>query len=193
MRSNRKQCPPNICQRIISRNLKSQAVSPQEFSGNHLPKSQIASSVPLRFFRESSPQISNRKQCPPNFFQKIKGPNLKSQAVYPGDFSLNHFPKSQIASSVALRIFRESDLQISNRKQCPPNICQRIISRNLKSQAVSPQEFSGNHLPKSQIASSVPLRFFRESRPQISNRKQCRPKNFQGIISPNLKSQAVSP
>ena len=97
--------------------VKPQAVS--VFSENHLPESQTASSVSLRhfqriispnlksqgvpllrFFRESSPQISNRKLCPPRIssehhlpksqmarcvpsklFQRIKSPNLKSQGV----------------------------------------------------------------------------------------------------------------
>ena len=45
----------------------------------------------------------------------------------------------------------------------------------------------------SQIARGVPLRVYTESSPQISNRKGCLPKIFQRIISPNFKSQGVSP
>ena len=99
-------------QRIKSPNLKSQGVSPLEFlSGNHLPKSeiavgaagcplkicsenqvprsQIARGVPLSFFRESSPQISNGKGCPPKFFSR------ESQV-----------PKSQIARGGPPSFFR---------------------------------------------------------------------------------------
>ena len=42
--------------------------------------------VPLKKFRESSPQISDRKRCPlryPKIFQIIKSPNLKSQGLSP--------------------------------------------------------------------------------------------------------------
>ena len=51
---------------------------------------------PPRFFRESSPQIPNCKGCPPQIFQIIKSPHLKSQRVFPYDFSDNQVPnKSQ--------------------------------------------------------------------------------------------------
>ena len=136
------------------------------------------------FQRIKPPNLKWQGVCPEDSFQRIKSPNLKSQGL---SFPENHLPKSQIAS---LRFFvRESSPQISNRKGCRPKI------------------FSDNQVPKSQIATGVPVRFFpenqvpksqiaravlsRESSPQISNRK---PKIFcERIKSPNLKSQGVPP
>ena len=109
----------------------------RDFFENHIPKSQIAGSVPVRSFRESSPQSSNRKRCPPQMFQRIIPPNLKSQAT-----------------SSEEEFFRESSPQISKGKQRPPQIFQRNIFPNLKSQAEPPKFF-----PKFQIASSVSLLF----------------------------------
>ena len=86
--------------------------TPKIFPENQAPKSQNASGVPSRCFRESNLQIADRRECPP-------------------------------------RIFSESSPQISNRKGCPPKFFQRIKSPSLKWQGVSPLGFfAENHLPK---------------------------------------------
>ena len=114
---------------------------------------QIASGAPLRISNESSPKISNRKQCPLRFF-RVSGPQISKIARgVPLRFSENHLPKSQMAKGVLLRFFSENHLP--------------------KSQIASgvPLFFSENQVPKSEMASCVLLRSFNQSNPQISNRK----------------------
>ena len=98
-----------------------------------------------------------------------------------------------------MKIFcRESGLQISNGKGCPPKIFsenqvpksliakgfspegffQRIKSPNLKSQGGTPKICSENQVPNLKSQKGVPLIFLRESGPQISNGKGCPLKTF---------------
>ena len=99
------------------------------FPENKVPKSQLARGVALRFF------------------ERIKSPNLKSQAVLPEDF------------------LRESSPQLANREGCPP----KILSRYSNRKGCFPKIFRES---STQISNrkGCPLRLFRESFPQLSSR-----------------------
>ena len=73
--SNRKRVPLRFFQSIKPLNFKSQGVSLDDFSENPVHKFQAAKGIPLRFFRESSHQISNCKGCRPKIFHRFKSPN----------------------------------------------------------------------------------------------------------------------
>ena len=136
-----------------------------------IPKSHMARVVPLRFFRESSHQISNRKGCPPRFCSESS-------------------PKSQIARGVPLRLFSESSHQISNRKGCPPKIFFREPSPQISNRkACPPMIFSENQMFKSQIARCAP-KMFSAIHSQISHRKGCPRKIFS---SPQISNQRGVP
>ena len=194
---------------------KSQIASsaPYDFLEHHFPKSQIASSITRRCFRETSPQISNRKQCPPKIPSGMETLRMKPmQTAHECQSSENHLPTSQIASSVPRRFlqriispnlksqavspedfFRESSPQISYRKQYNQKMFQRIISPNLKSLAAPPPpyDFSRNS-PNLKSQAVSPEDVSEKTSPQISNHKQCPQTSFQRIISPNLTTQAES-
>ena len=153
----------------------------------------MARGVPLRFFRESSSQISNRKGasirfvrelfhqipnrkgCPPKMFQRDQG-------VSPKDFSENPVPKSQISSSVTLRFFRESS-PASNRKGFPPKMFREAFPQISNRKGCPAEIFQKSPPPKSQIAKGVPLSLARGVPLSF----------FQTIKSTNLELQAVSP
>ena len=153
-------------------------------------KAQIASSVPLRSLRESSPKGCLRgsfsdKQVPKSqiassvfirCFQRIISPNPKSQfqrIKSPKIFSENQAPKFQIARGVPITLFKESSLQISNRMGC--------LLR-----------FSEFQVSKSQIARGVPLRFFQRIKfPNLKSQGGFPPRFSRRIKSSNLTSQGV--
>ena len=172
----------------------------------------MARGVPLRFFRESCPQISNRKGCLHKICSRNISPNPKSQWVSPEDVS-------ERSRGVPQRFVRESSPQITNFKQCHPKIFQTSPASNRK--GFPPKMFRAT---SSQISNhkGCPAEIFLKSHPppHISSRKGCPPKSrkgcppkffsrqssqqisickgfplkiFQRIVFPNLKSQGVSP
>ena len=179
--------PKNL--QMSSPNHKSQAVSPSSCLKNQLPKSQIASSVPVQVLDTSVPQINSRKHCPPS--TELLKTQIAS-SVPPKFFLQNEFPKSQHVCMcmyaymcVCMYVYVCVCLFVCMSVESSPTIS------NLKGRL--PNIFSENQVPKARIARGVPIGLFRESSPQISNGKGCSPMSLHRIKSPNPKSQGVSP
>ena len=106
------------------------------------------------------------------------------------EISENQVPTSKIARCVPRRFFsRESSPQISNCKVSPLRFF-RASSPHISNRNGCPLK---RILENQGIKSQISIRFFRESSPQISSRQRCFLKMFQGIKTPNLKSQGGPP
>ena len=162
-----------------------------------LPKSQIASAVPLSFFLKILPKHSIASTVPLEFWKLP-------------------LPKAQIASTVALR-FLEQNLFPNTKSQAPwpfvffypppslhpytPVIASTVSLSLLwkltlpKSQIASavPLSFFLKILPKHSIASTVPLEFWKLPLPKAQIASTVALRFLEQNLFPNTKSQAPWP
>ena len=198
---------------------KSQIASavPLSFFLKILPKHSIASTVPLEFWKLPLPKAQIASTVSLRFLEQNLFPNTKSQAPWPFGFfypppSLHPYtpiiastvslsllwkltlPKSQIASTVSLRVL-EQNLFPNTKSQAPwpfvffypPPSLHPYTS--IIASTVSLSLLWKLTLPKSQIASAVPLSFFFENPSQTLNRKHRAPRILETTSSqsPNRK------